>query len=169
MTSDSTNAFRHNYTRRPSLSRLTPYKRSKLLETKPLISQTESNEETTTKSQFKSRTMPRTERITTEVIKEDSAEDINTEDLGLFGDIKKKNANDTESVPKQQKSSYRTTTEVEPSTEATRLGKSTNQFDKVIDGSAMLRVIDICLIFTLIRFLFSTIVHIVLSFIIFSV
>ncbi|XP_045777685.1 uncharacterized protein LOC123875724 isoform X1 [Maniola jurtina] len=100
MTSDSNNAFRRNFTRRPSPSRLSPYKRPK-----PPANFTPDPDELTVQTTLKS-SLAKTARTPKPSMnnenakqnedKQDSSEDINIGDLGLFEDIEKIKTDDKE-------------------------------------------------------------------------
>lgn len=146
MTSDSNNAFRRNFTRRPSPSRLTPYKRPKPL---PIKQESEEKEETSatpirsTIASLEKRPKPISKNVNTKEDLEESVENINLDDLGLFGDIEKEKNNDSEKkdTKKQRQRPNRFKTTDAPASGTTRLDKTMNKLEKVIDGAAMLRVI----------------------------
>ncbi|CAH2102272.1 unnamed protein product [Euphydryas editha] len=145
MTSDSNNSFRRNFTRRPSPSRLTPYKRTKPIEIKH--ESEENKEETTatpirkTTASYQKRPKPISKNVNTKEDLEESVENINLDDLGLFGDIEKEKTEDTEKIDtkKQRPRPNRFKPTEAPGSGPTRLDKSMNKLEKVIDGAAMLR------------------------------
>ncbi|KAL0850974.1 hypothetical protein ABMA28_006871 [Loxostege sticticalis] len=131
VTSDSTNALKRNYTRRPSLSRLTPYPRQKVSFVRPQDPE-DDKPETTRKPQYG-------RRVTDKKPKE-SAEDVNVEDLGLFDDVDKGEDKKREE-PKSQQPAYQPAEQApaRPEPELTHLDKTINKLEKVIDGAALLR------------------------------
>lgn len=123
MTSDTTNSFKRNFTRRPSPSRLTPYSRPMLKSHKdPEPITTETLTEKPAASYRKNFRKP-TQRITEN--KKDSSEDINMDQF--YVDILK------ESDEKRISPSS-------PAPEVTKLDKSIDNLERVIDGAGLLKV-----------------------------
>lgn len=158
ITSDSNNGYRRNYTRRPSSSRLTPY-RPKHREP-PRDDENESTEQAT-KSHKKTSNTKNDDRAYTE-------ENLNVEDLGLFEEFTKENPEQKKQNMEREKASLmggapyppndqdgtlkrRASTEkskpvtridddiVMATPKFTKLGK-TNKYERVIDGAALLKV-----------------------------
>nr|XP_026497823.1 uncharacterized protein LOC113401956 isoform X2 [Vanessa tameamea] len=142
MTSDSNNALRRNFTRRPSLSRLSPYKRPKPLEFKH--DSEENNENTSTAPiihQHQNRTRkPNSKNVNiNEDNLDDSPENVNLEDLGLFGDVEKEKKEEQTERKGQKKQPFRPMNRATDLVESTKLDKTINTLEKVIDGAGMLR------------------------------
>ncbi|XP_072941582.1 uncharacterized protein [Epargyreus clarus] len=134
-TSDSNNAFKRNFTRRPSPSRLTPYSHPMLHEPKQ-----ESGEGPVTVRRFLTNIYKETRPKKTENVEEkhDSVEDVNIGDVGIFEDTEKEKKEEPQKRPKLLPKSKitTTTTTLSPST---RLDKSMTKLEKAINGAAMLR------------------------------
>ncbi|XP_023946895.1 uncharacterized protein LOC112052160 isoform X2 [Bicyclus anynana] len=150
MTSDSSNAFRRNFTRRPSPSRLTPYNRPK-----PLDVKLNADEQTKQLNLSKNNeTAKQTED------KQESEEDISLDGLGIFEDIEKvkpevkekteadKSENTNKKlIPRQNirkqvnrvKQQDPPVKQAEDSPTQTRLDKTLNKLERIIDGASMLR------------------------------
>ncbi|CAH2236391.1 uncharacterized protein LOC120631360 [Pararge aegeria] len=160
MTSDSNNAFRRNFTRRPSPSRLTPYKRPRPLEIKP-----DADELLAVQEKFKSSivTQSRKPQNVTKIVSpkqkeenQDSTEDINLDDLELFEDIEKVKPRENEKSEKMEKSENMENKHVprqnvrkqmnrgkpmdgHNSPAPIRTDKMGDKLERVIDGASMLR------------------------------
>lgn len=155
ITSDSNNGFRRNYTRRPSPSRLTPY-RPKHGDPRNRGDDSE-NKEQTTKSYVKG-------SVTKFDYKAYSDDAINIDDLGLFEEFTKDNTEQRKQNKEREKATLMggapyPTNEQDPKTSTeklkpitkidddahvaplkiTKLDKS-NKYERVIDGAALLRV-----------------------------
>lgn len=150
VTSDSNNALRRNYTRRPSLSRLTPYSPPMLQERKEEI---QPNEEVRTKPQFRPKNISGEGHVETlkktqnarknkdQKLKSDSGEDVNVGDLGFFDEAEKEEGSEKKSVEKpQMQVTFAAPTPPQQDSVLTRLDKSLSKLEKVIDGAALLRV-----------------------------
>ncbi|CAG4954491.1 unnamed protein product [Colias eurytheme] len=132
MTSDSTNSFKRNFTRRPSPSRLTPYSRPM-----PKPKKEESEEEPlipgsiTERPRWMYRKNFRKHQSNASEKKNDSAEDVKMDDLGVFGNIEKEGSDKVKQSMKPE--------EIVPATVPTRLDKSLDNLERVIDGAGLLR------------------------------
>ncbi|XP_063823321.1 uncharacterized protein LOC135073168 isoform X2 [Ostrinia nubilalis] len=130
VTSDSSNALKRNFTRRPSLSRLTPYTRPKVSFVRPPENPEEEKPETTRKPQYGRKVVEKKQKT-------ESAEDVNIGDLGFFDDIdkgdEKKRDEGTRKAPANEPAAIK----AEP--ELTHLDKTISKLEKVIDGAALLR------------------------------
>ncbi|XP_047984478.1 uncharacterized protein LOC125225035 [Leguminivora glycinivorella] len=164
MTSDSTNALKRNFTRRPSLSRLTPYSPAMLQATK--VKRTESEDDAPKKTN---------RRLNTE----EENEDIQPDDLTVLEDMKvdtelqekHKRAEERPSRPanlsskNQTKVTYKNLTRPNPlqgrapmprpkpakvehpamlayPAEATKLDQSINKLERVINGADLMRMLS---------------------------
>ncbi|OWR42361.1 hypothetical protein KGM_215769 [Danaus plexippus plexippus] len=153
MTSDSNSGFRRNFTRRPSPSRLTPYKRLQAMT--PLQDKTSSEEEKELlfmETSLRNKTNKTNKTNTTKEPdnKKDSAEDLTLDDLGLF-DIEKNKPvevnmdNKTETHAQRanaQEAAVHKQDSVEEPTHtsvAVRVNQTMKKLDRVIDGASMLR------------------------------
>ncbi|KAL4716856.1 hypothetical protein ACJJTC_012667 [Scirpophaga incertulas] len=131
ITSDSNNVYRRNFTRKPSLSRLTPYTRPNLQGAYSKSQNTKNGQnETLKQSQINQK------KSKDDSVKEESLEDLNIGDLGFFGNPEKERTdNHTEKKTKQR------TFGVQPSPKPSviHLDKSMNKLEKIIDGAALLQ------------------------------
>ncbi|XP_026320364.1 uncharacterized protein LOC113230561 isoform X4 [Hyposmocoma kahamanoa] len=158
ITSDSNNGFRRNFTRRPSPSRLTPY-RPKHREP-PIRDDNNESEEQVAKSHKKRPDAKLDDKIY-------SDDNINIEDLGLFEEFTKDNKEQrkqyrerekaslmggapypsgySDPAPKKTHSTQKPKAQTEiidddgiPPPKTTKLDKS-NKYERIIDGAALLR------------------------------
>ncbi|CAH0405251.1 unnamed protein product [Chilo suppressalis] len=136
VTSDSSNALRRNFTRRPSLSRLTPYTRPALKEpkVKPQEPPKEENEENSTVILHVERKKP-----TNLTPKPESVEDVNIGDLGFFEDAEKEVANTEKPDSSPQQPNTFAGVPTVPDPDLTHLDSTINKLEKVIDGASLLR------------------------------
>ncbi|XP_030025179.2 uncharacterized protein LOC115443766 isoform X1 [Manduca sexta] len=141
VTSDSSHPYKRNFTRRPSPSRLTPYIRRV-----PPPVETTPNYEAVTLNVENDKTEPKSYADKENIEQNESIEDVNIGDLGLFDDIKKEDQDNmvkriaqktsTAMRSKSMKETVASTT-VEPT--ITRLDKTINKLERVINGAALLR------------------------------
>ncbi|KOB73623.1 Uncharacterized protein OBRU01_10394 [Operophtera brumata] len=130
ITSDSNNAFKRNFTRRPSPSRLSPYSRL-------TVTQSEPSSESISSRKFEPRQKPEEVKLAQKPENTESLEEINIGVLGFLEDIKKTNEElplkNTEQKPRSRMRSSSTAATL------TRLDKSINKLEKVINGAALLQ------------------------------
>ncbi|KAJ0182383.1 hypothetical protein K1T71_001752 [Dendrolimus kikuchii] len=133
MTSDSGNPYKRNFTRRPSPSRLVPY-------TRQVPEPPNSKEFSTAKDELMREFPPSSENTTLSNVG-DSKEEVNIEDMGFFDDLKKTPKEMlTKSVPVKTPNLTKVNLGNSNATQSTtRLDKSINKLEKVIDGAAMLK------------------------------
>jgi hypothetical protein len=131
VTSDSNNGFRRNFTRRPSMSRLTPYSR-------PILQGARKNKEPAKIEQPEPIKQVSKKKGKVTKTKIDSSEDVNIGDLGFFEELDKDGSEKTQSEGSKMRSFGGVAPEPEPN--LTHLDKSINKLEKVIDGATLWRV-----------------------------
>nr|XP_037867224.1 uncharacterized protein LOC101747221 isoform X2 [Bombyx mori] len=139
VTSDSSNSLKRNFTRRPSLSRLTPYNRNM-----PHTIQTRHNNTQTTTAPVTKHSSQDNERTTQNADDGDSEEDVNVGDLGFFEDLKKepKEQPAKRVIAKSQMTKPKSSIEKDAGGGApapTRLDQSISKLERVINGAALLK------------------------------
>lgn len=147
VTSDSTNGLRRNYTRRPLPPRLSHYHHSHLRGRHQ-----ETNKEITTEINAKEVDMKKSEgdRIPQKTSENESIEDVNMGDLGFFDEFEKEGKEqprsgvDIKVGPRAKQMKFGVPppnpTALIEATKPTRLDKTANNLDRVIDGAGLLRV-----------------------------
>ncbi|XP_063548407.1 uncharacterized protein LOC134755759 isoform X3 [Cydia strobilella] len=163
MTSDSTNALKRNFTRRPSLSRLTPYSPAMLQATKP--KKTESDDDAPKKAN-------KHKHDTEEESEDAQADDLTVlEDTQIVTELQEKHKRAEDERPKNQpnlnikpKITYKNLTKVNPlqgrapmprprpakvenpailayPAEPTKLDQSINKLERVINGADLMKML----------------------------
>ncbi|XP_026739156.1 uncharacterized protein LOC113502003 isoform X3 [Trichoplusia ni] len=141
ITSDSNNGFKRNYTRRPLPSRLSHYYR-------PQSSRvTDADEAPDNASMKRSDTRKSEGEKTTpkNILENESIEDVNMGDLGFFEEFEKDTKESTSPAHRVKPKIGGVPTPRPPpmaplpATQTTRLDKTANKLDRVIDGAALLR------------------------------
>lgn len=143
ITSDSNNAFKRNYTRRPLPSRLSHYNRPQ-----PSITNPDISKEDTTEHSFRKPVIKKSEEEKTtqrNVLENESIEDVNMGDLGFFDEFDKDKETQKEGQPQRMRQKFGGVPPPSPSallqvTQTTRIDKNAKKLDRVIDGAALLRV-----------------------------
>lgn len=161
ITSDSSNPYRRNYTRRPSPSRLTPYKR-------PIVNgarlpynndvQKNTTDEKTKLEEIKPTFNKNDSKVQKQGSKVDSSEDMVLGDINFFNDFQRDINNEEQadkrralnlSPGKKQGSTEhgRAPAPLSPyefkSQRLTRLEKNINKFERVIDGAELMKKVSL--------------------------